>query len=396
MIRYYTYYSCGGYKDIYIGSDEETVSASYFIPLLNVWKKNNKPDNAEKITRAESVQHVELITKSNSAGFPAECNLMFSHGGYNAMYRTLRDGRVCLCIRDIPNGTKDEEGRDIPFVFMFLADGKESIQKLDGLALEYLSRNKDINGLIADTISYDHIINGVKFDLTKLNILVSSHYENTRILLHKPGIIDYLKIVSRHQESMALKEQSLDARLVKSIWDFNGVFSGSLQYREEQSEEAIDNLTKQVSTMTEGDVNYGVTQDTANMATIGNQEKKELTGFAEESDFGESGKSLEVNQTSEISPIIEFRIQQLEQKLSLLAKTEDVEKIRLLLENISENDSLIFNNILNLLSNLQGRSSTKTNFAHVRNKLQLMLKNKFYLISIGCLIFGFVLGALIF
>lgn len=39
MIRYYTYYSCGGYKDLYIGADTDLVDARYFVPLLNVWKK---------------------------------------------------------------------------------------------------------------------------------------------------------------------------------------------------------------------------------------------------------------------------------------------------------------------------------------------------------------------
>ena len=39
MIRYFTYYSCGGYKDIYVGSDNDSSPASYFIPLLNDWKK---------------------------------------------------------------------------------------------------------------------------------------------------------------------------------------------------------------------------------------------------------------------------------------------------------------------------------------------------------------------
>ena len=53
MIRYYTYYSCGGYKDLFIGSDVDQADASYFIPLLNVWKKSDKPGMAEKIKRAE-------------------------------------------------------------------------------------------------------------------------------------------------------------------------------------------------------------------------------------------------------------------------------------------------------------------------------------------------------
>ena len=74
MIRYYTYYSCGGYKDLFVGSDLDQADASYFIPLINVWKKSNKPEMAEKIARAEGVQHVKLITNTDSFGFPTECD----------------------------------------------------------------------------------------------------------------------------------------------------------------------------------------------------------------------------------------------------------------------------------------------------------------------------------
>lgn len=242
MIKYYTYYSCGGYKDLYIGSDQDSSDASYFLPLLNIWKKNSdKPGNAEKIARAEAVQQVELITQSHSAGFPAECNRMFTHGGYSAIYRTLSDGRTCLCIRDIQDEAKDEEGRDIPFNFMFLADGEQSIEKLDGLALEYLSNAPEINASIADAISYDPILNGIKFDLSKLDALYHSENRGDVKLLHQADIVDYLKIGSRPEIDIALKEQGLDRRRVASAWDADGQpIAGNIRYLTVKDEQATE------------------------------------------------------------------------------------------------------------------------------------------------------------
>ena len=228
MIRYYTYYSCGGYKDLYIGSDADQVDASYFIPLLNVWKKSDKPGMEEKVAKAESVQNVKIITSTDNAGFPSECNLMFSHGGYNAIYRTLKDGRTCLCIRDISNNSKDEEGRDTPFNFLFIADSDESIKRLDAVALHLLADE--------NTISYDSVINGLKFDLSKLNQLLipnSDFYSDH--LNHEHESIDFIVIGSRKQFSTALSEQRIKENMVKAMYDSGGLFYGTLAYHKDTS-----------------------------------------------------------------------------------------------------------------------------------------------------------------
>ena len=49
MIRLYAYYSCGGYKDMYLGSSDTAASPSYFLPLLPVMKKRGRTDEVEKI-----------------------------------------------------------------------------------------------------------------------------------------------------------------------------------------------------------------------------------------------------------------------------------------------------------------------------------------------------------
>lgn len=411
MVRYYTYYSCGGYKDIYIGSDQDVADASYFIPLLNVWKKSNKPENAEKIARAENVQHVELISKNNSAGFPSECNLMFSHGGYDAIYRTLKDGRACLCVRDIPNGAKDEEGRDIPFNFIFLADGQESIEKLDGLALEYLSNSTSINEFIANAISYDYIINGLKFDLTKLDSLLSTRSNSSAELNHQAGTVDYLKIASHNQVAMALKEQCLDRNMVKSAWDSEGIFYGSLHYNEKPKAENIEDTTEQVSKDTQSiDRPTLATEETVmeNSGNVHHAYDSPVSSFdktREENPFPESttvtngntsDDSVESLTASDISSIIDFHYRELEQKLSLLAKNEDIETIKTLLEKISTDNSSPFINISSILNNLQELSASISLIASRQDAFQTKTKNMFYAIATGCLIVGFILGALIF
>lgn len=41
MLRYYSYYSVGGYKDFYLGSNADQFEASYYLSLLPVWGKKS-------------------------------------------------------------------------------------------------------------------------------------------------------------------------------------------------------------------------------------------------------------------------------------------------------------------------------------------------------------------
>lgn len=392
MIRYYTYYSCGGYKDIYVGSDSDSADASYFIPLINVWKKNNKPSDIEKIARAESVQQTELVTKNNPAGFPSECILMFSHGGYNAINRTLIDGRVCLCIRDISNGAKDEEGRDIPFNFMFLADGKESIARLDGLALEYIARSKEINALIADAISYDHIINGIKFDLSKFNQLFSIECAAVSELSHKAGTVEYLIVDSRDQFTMALAEQGLDSDMVNSALDSDGLFCGRMRYMKgthETSEEMESSDDMKA-------IDSDDALETTCIAEDKGQEENEPAELHEAGTEVKSDNSQSCDVVSKFDSDIAPRIQQMEQQLSILATAAELDSVHSELEMLSDKFDDKLNEILQGLKDIKQQSSILPVISPPQGKAFPVLKNKSILIAIGCLIVGFILGALIF
>lgn len=405
MIRYYTYYSCGGYKDLFIGSDVDQADASYFIPLLNVWKKSDKPGMAEKIKRAESVQHVKLISKIDNIGFPSECNLMFSHGGYNAIYRTLRDGRTCFCIRDISNNSKDEEGRDIPFNFLFLADGDESINKLDTLALHYLTNESQIKSMIADAISYEPFINGVKFDLSKLTILFASDCEATSCkLVHKNESIDYMIIGSRKQYSTALSEQGIEDYMVNAMIDSAGIFYGAIAYHNEPViiEEQPANENK-INDEGNSSNDVGPIVDKVNSSMI---TENDVASFVKE-ETSQSNQETEVElrvcdenlrneDISELKHTIESSSRIICDSLSSLAIKKDIENLQNVLDKLfcanEDNTKTILKTIKEsvvLQNTLPVNVSNKESFAQLWNK-------KNFMISALMLIVGFILGALIF
>jgi hypothetical protein len=108
MIKLYAFYSIGGYKDLYLGELKPDCSSTYFLPLLSIMKKRNKEEEREIVANLEALPKIERITSSNSYGFPQECSMLFSHGGYILLYKTLNDGRSCLVLRDLTSSTKDD------------------------------------------------------------------------------------------------------------------------------------------------------------------------------------------------------------------------------------------------------------------------------------------------
>lgn len=227
MIRIYAYYSCGGYKDMYLGTDDETTGESYYLPLLPIWKKNNK---TEQIEKTHNLLQVKLITKEEAYGFPPECRVMFSHGGYKAMHRTLTSGAVCFCIRDIFNGAKDEENRDIPFHFLLIAEGRESIKKLDEFALSYIGNWNLIETQLGRCISYDPYINGIKFNLDSIKESIYNSPASSIPIAHTRGKIISIKVSSRAHAGKALQEQNITADAVNAFYDNSGIFNGAIPY----------------------------------------------------------------------------------------------------------------------------------------------------------------------
>lgn len=227
MIRYYTYYNCGGYKDIYIGADTDSEDAHYFIPLLPVWLKNNKPADKVKIERAQSVAHVGLISQIDRYGFPKECIRFFSHGGYKALFRMLSTGEMCLGIREIVANNTSLGDQSYPFNMLLIADTPESIHKLGAFAYQYLKDAKNIEDSFCKVISYDPVVNGIKFDTHSLNEIVNNSSPLDFEFSPEPLDVTYLKLASRKDFKLSLQEQDIKAENIKEIYDSTGLIYDS-------------------------------------------------------------------------------------------------------------------------------------------------------------------------
>lgn len=231
MIQYYAYYSCGGYKDLYLGNSLETLEESFFLPLLSIWKSRTKAEYADKLKQAENLLKIEIISKENSFDFPAQAKKLFSHGGYRVIYLTLSNGNTCLCVRDITNGAKDEEDRDIPFSILLTASDEDDIQQLDAYAIYSLSHIPELYDSLASLFSYDPIINGVKFSISQITKLINNIPLPINKIEHKPNHVIFLIVDTFSMIQTAYRELDLSEERIDLIADCNGKRNGTIRYK---------------------------------------------------------------------------------------------------------------------------------------------------------------------
>ncbi len=253
MIRYYAYYSCGGYKDLYLGNSSDTVEYTFFLPLFPIWRSGAKPEYADKLKQAEDLQQIEVVSKDNNFGFPTQAKNLFSHGGYRVIYLTLSNGNTCFCVRDIINGTKDEESRDIPFNILITASGEDDIKRLDAYALYSLSHIKELYDSLAPLFSYDYKVNGIRFNIAQISRALNDVPLSAKEIEHDPDHVILLIVDSLSMVQTVYNELDLSRELVDLISDGNGKCMGTIKYKVALPPKVEHELKEEVSDSTSTD-----------------------------------------------------------------------------------------------------------------------------------------------
>lgn len=171
MLSYYSYYSIGGYKDLLLGNSSNKEEATYYLPLLPVLEERAKNDaeTAKLVVELKSLPAIKQLSEGNSYGLPNSAKVLFSHAGYKLIYKHLEGDKYALALRDIPNKTKDESGRSIPFLFVIVGDANADVRTLDILATYMASNIKSVESQIGEFIYLDIDKNGLRFDIARFN-----------------------------------------------------------------------------------------------------------------------------------------------------------------------------------------------------------------------------------
>lgn len=230
MLKYFSYYNVGGYKDMFLGDSTMTSESTFYLPLLPVWKKKAEAGDvslAEKIESLEKLPKIKILTIDSNYGLSKSAFTLISHAGYKVYLSKLSSGESIFAIRDIDSNSKDESGRSIPFLLLVVGDTDSDRIVLEKMAAYAVSHIDDISRKISNLFSYNPTVNGVEFSLHTLNELIkdiSTKNNNTFMTLTRDVVVDLSKkeialfaIPEGLDRTIAIREQNLKGKNVNFV-----------------------------------------------------------------------------------------------------------------------------------------------------------------------------------
>lgn len=230
MLKYYSYYNVGGYKDMFLGDSSMNVQETYYLPLLAIWKKkaaSGDSDAESKVKSAESLEKIQLLSSKESFGLPKEAETMFSHGGYKVLYTVGTNGESIFAIRDIDSDSKDESGRTIPFLLIIVGTTDKDAKILERVATYASSHLESFSKELSKLFYYNADINGVVFKLSSINSIVKNisedgnnnllTIEGVQTIESKRGLVSLLVLPEGISKEMAISEQNLKGKSVQTV-----------------------------------------------------------------------------------------------------------------------------------------------------------------------------------
>lgn len=250
MLRYYTYYSIGGYKDLFLGTSEDFVESTYYLPLLPVLKESANTDAKaqEEYESLKSLPKVLQLSDKESYHLPSSASPLFSHAGYKILYRHIEGPVHALALRDISCGAKDEMGRSVPFLVVITADSADDVRRLDVIASYIASYLHEAEHCVASFIGYDKDKNGLRFKLAEFNAWIGqilAESASTKIATYdgvirvhgEKGKVALLILPSGISLTYAKSEQNIKSNEIIAV-DMNNVICKA------DTEKLIDQLEK--------------------------------------------------------------------------------------------------------------------------------------------------------
>lgn len=230
MLRYYSYYSVGGYKDFILGTSEDKQEATYYLPLLPVLEERAKTDAkaAKQLEQLKDLPRIHQLSAEETHNLPKSARKLFSHAGYKLIYKHLEGDYYALALRNISVKTKDEHGRVIPFMFVILGDTKNDLNALDVLATYFACNIKGVEKVFSKFLFMDIDTNGLKFELNKFNAWIKEIVANNPsnilptlnggISIHaKNNNVALLVLPEGISEQKAITEQNLETMELTSV-----------------------------------------------------------------------------------------------------------------------------------------------------------------------------------
>ena len=231
MIRIYSYYNHGGFKDMYLGTFDADVDVKYFIPLYKVYEQRlaenpNDKKSEDKITLWSSLVQIKELNEKSSEAYPQDASIVISHSGYKIILKQLQNGTTLLAVRDIP-GHADEFNRPSPFAVMLIGDGKQDYTQLCILA-DYLKNKENLSlfeTFCSGVFEHDIKVNALQFHfrefVSEVKDIISKHEIKEEKFINDRKV--KLIVVPETLKAIdAIREQGLTKYDIELLYDTSG------------------------------------------------------------------------------------------------------------------------------------------------------------------------------
>lgn len=170
---------------MYLGSSGmDSVKQTFYMPFLaNMKEKAPSPQDIERVAELDKLPKIELLTSNGRKGLPQEADTLIVHGSYKMIYTHLTAEKYIIAIRDIGNNDRDDNGRNVPFMLLVMSDSLSDIPQMNKLAAHISNNLKSVCDELAGIIHYDLDVNGICFELEKMNRFVAGVNGGTNVRL---------------------------------------------------------------------------------------------------------------------------------------------------------------------------------------------------------------------
>lgn len=227
MIKYYAYYSVGGYKDMYLGNSEMEEECTYYSPFFSQWKSNILSENLvnrmkEQLEELDKHTHIKILTALDE-DLPKDASRFVSHSGFKLACCTLNNGATTIALKDLNGNSKDENERRIPFMLQLLSDDTNTQIALADYIRTHLAMEEEF---FANLFEYNAGYNCLQFNIAKLNAWIKDVIENKLNAINDNSTtrrLHMLVLSNGVSKEYAVSELGMKMKDVDNIYNIAGV-----------------------------------------------------------------------------------------------------------------------------------------------------------------------------
>lgn len=206
-----------------LGTDADEHDKVYYSTFLEPWLNGTLLDlneqTVEQLTRIKDLPLITIVGHDSKYTMSKRCKRLVSCGNYLLACCTMEDGSHAVALRNLIGEAKDEFGRQIPFMMVFVCDKVEDADKLTA-ALQQDLGNAIL--IIGSLFMYNPALNCLQFDLAKAKQIVHNYIANSDYGQTSERCLRCMVVQNKMDIQPCLTQLGLTQTDIQTVYDSKG------------------------------------------------------------------------------------------------------------------------------------------------------------------------------